>query len=163
MSDIIDDPFAGGISAFGAITDNYFIPFIKGVQGDYDNNTVSVNVLVINSLGMVECWQFVFKANENLEKTVQMMIPPKEALRNKSKPELEKTIGAMLENPKLRKRFRIFFNNEYYPAIIPVRDKMVVLHKAVNGLIKRKAFEPYNLDIVTTTEKLAPEWFTNSD
>jgi len=30
--DIIDDPFAGGISAFGAISDNFFVPFMDGVK-----------------------------------------------------------------------------------------------------------------------------------
>ena len=69
----------------------------------------------------------------------------------------------MLADPHERQRFRIFFNNEYYPAIIPVRDKMVLLHKAVHGLIKRRALMEYNQGIIDATEKLAHEWFINSD
>ena len=163
MSDIVEQPFAGGISAFGAITDNCFVPFIKGVEGDFNNNRVTVNVLVINSLGMVECWRMVLKAKQSLSKSVELMISPKEKLRGKKGKELEKTIANMLDDPHQRQRFRIFFNNEYYPAIIPVRDKMVMLHKAVQGLIKRKALLEYNQEIITVTEKLAKDWFINSD
>ncbi len=163
ISDIVENPFAGGISAFGAITDNCFIPFIKGVEGDFENNRVIVNVLVINSLGMVECWRLVFKANQGLNHSISLMTSPKERLRGKTGKELEKTIAKMLADPHERQRFRIFFNNEYYPAIIPVRDKMVLLHKAVHGLIKRRALMEYNQGIIDATEKLAHEWFINSD
>ncbi len=163
MSDIVEEPFAGGISAFGAITDNYFIPFAKGVEGDFENNKVTVNVLVINSLGLVECWKLALKANQDLKKSIGLMSSPKEELRDKTGAALEKAIGRMLDDHHLRQRFRIFFNNEYYPAIIPVRDKMVLLHKAVNGLIKRKALLEYNKHIIKATEKLAHDWFINSD
>jgi hypothetical protein len=76
---------------------------------------------------------------------------------------LEKAIGTMLEDQHLRRRYRIFFNNEYYPALIPVGNKMVLLHKAVEGLIERGALRQGNREIVEITERLAPEWFINSD
>nr|MBN2277970.1 fructose-bisphosphatase class II [candidate division Zixibacteria bacterium] len=161
--DIVEDPYAGGIGAFGAITDNYFIPFMKGVEIDRENNRIKVHVLVINSLGTVSLWQFVFKTKNSLEHTADLLKSPKEALIDLKGKELEKAIGRMLEDPVARKRFRIFFNNEYYPALIPVRDKMVLLHKAVRGLIERDALKERNLEIVETTERMAPEWFTNSD
>jgi hypothetical protein len=69
----------------------------------------------------------------------------------------------MLADTRLRKRYRIFFNNEYYPALIPVRDKMVVLHKAMRALIERDALKERNLKIIDLTEKLAPEWFIDSN
>jgi len=161
--DIIEDPYAGGISAFGAITDNYFIPSMKGVESNRETGEISVHVLIVNSLGTVELWQMDFKARQSLDRTAELLQSPKEGLLNLKGQELEKSIGKMLEDPVLRKRFRIFFNNEYYPALIPVRDKMVLLHKAVKGLIERDALRERNLDIVETTERLAPEWFINSD
>ncbi|NOY88213.1 MAG: fructose-bisphosphatase class II [FCB group bacterium] len=163
IADIIDDPFAGGVSAFGAITDNYFIPFMEGVKTDESNHRISVNVLLVNSLGMVECWQFSFKCQQSLGQTLELMLSPKEKLDDLSKPELEKAIGEMLQDQKLRKRFRIFFNNEYYPALIPIRNNMVLLHKAVEALIERGALNDKDREIVKITEKLASEWFVNSD
>ncbi|MBN2226701.1 MAG: fructose-bisphosphatase class II [candidate division Zixibacteria bacterium] len=163
ISDIIDDPFAGGISAFAAITDNYFIPFMKGVEVEPDSNRVSLSVLVVNSLGVIQCWQMVFKANNGLKQTIELLRSPKEELDDLRGKELENAIGRMLDDPHLRERYRIFFNNEYYPALIPVRDKMVLLHKAVDGLIERKALRPHNREIIEITERLAREWFINSD
>jgi len=163
ISDIIEDPFAGGISAFGAITDNYYIPFMQGVTTDSENNRINVNVLTINSLGIMECWQMTFKCERGIEHTVKMMVSPKEKFYELSDDKLEQAIGDMLADTKLRKRFRIFFNNEYYPALIPVRDKMVVLHKAMRALIERDALKERNLKIIDITEKLAPEWFMDSN
>ena len=163
ISDIIEDPFAGGISAFGAITDNYYIPFMQGVTADSENNRINVNVLTINSLGIMECWQMTFKCERGIEHTVKMMVSPKEKFYELSDDKLEQAIGDMLADTKLRKRFRIFFNNEYYPALIPVRDKMVVLHKAMRALIERDALKERNLKIIDITEKLAPEWFMDSN
>lgn len=161
--DIIDDPFAGGISAFGAITDNIYIPSMTGVEADKENNRVSVNVLMVNSLGIVQVWQFVVKCLENLDNTIKLMISPKQALQELSGSDLEKAIGSMLEDDRMRQRYRIFFNNEYYPALIPVRDQMVLLHKAVEGLIDRGALRKSNTEIVEITERLASHWFINSD
>jgi len=163
IRDILDDPFAGGISAFGAITDNYFIPFMKGVQVDPENNRISVSVLSVNSLGVVECWQFIFTCNQNIQYTTELMVSPKEELDRLSGNEMENAIGKMLQDEQMRKRFRIFFNNEYYPALIPVRDKMVVLHKAVKALIERGALGEKDREIVTITERLASDWFIPSD
>ncbi len=160
--DIIDDPFAGGISAFGAITDNYFVPIMYGVRSDAATNTISVSVLVVNSLGLVECWQMAFKCSESIENTTRLMISPKEELELLCEGELEKCIANMLQDEKLRRRFQIFFNCEYYPVLIPVRDKMILLHKAIQGLIERGAFNERDREIIQATERLANEWFINT-
>lgn len=163
IHDILDDPFAGGVSAFGAITDNYYIPFMEGVKADPKKDKISVNVLFVNSLGMVECWQMKFKCKESLKHTTELLMSPKEYLEDLSGDKLDKAIGKMLENDRLAKRFWIFFTNEYYPAIIPVRDKMVLLHKAVETLIDRGALNDKDREIVAATERLAKDWFINSD
>lgn len=163
ISDILDDPFAGGISAFGSITDNYYIPFLEGVKADNENNMISVNVLAVNSLGIVECWLMVFKCNNSLKHSTQLMISPKEELETLKGNDLEKTIGGILSDEKKRKRYRLFFNNEYYPALIPVHDKNVLLHKAVETLIERGALNERDREIVKITENLADDWFINSD
>jgi hypothetical protein len=161
--DIVEDPFAGGISAFGAITDNYYLPMAKGVQGNPENNTVDVSVIVINSLGIVQVWQMTFKARQTLAHTIDLLKSPKEAFYDLQGDELERAIGNMLEDPRTSERFRIFFNNEYYPALIPVRDKMVLLHNSIQGLIERDALKERNKEIVEVTERLAGHWFANSD
>lgn len=163
IGDILDDPFAGGVSAFGAITDNYYLPFMEGVTADPAKHLIKVNVLVVNSLGMVECWLMVFKCDHNLDKTLGMIISPKEELEKLSAKELEKAIGKMLEDGRSRKRFRIFLNNEYYPALIPVQNKMVLLHKVVESLAERGAINEVDREIIAITERLAGEWFVESD
>jgi fructose-1,6-bisphosphatase/sedoheptulose 1,7-bisphosphatase-like protein len=163
ISDILDDPFAGGISAFGAITDNYYLPFMKGVTAITDNHQIEVNVLVVNSLGMVECWLMTFQCHRSLEHSIGLMISPKEELERLSGSQLEKAIGRMLEDEDARRRFRIFFNNEYYPALIPVQNKMVVLRHAVESLISRGALNECDREIINATERLAGEWFINSN
>lgn len=161
--DILDDPFAGGISAFGAITDNYYLPFMKGVVANPENGQIDVSVLAVNSLGMVECWLMAFKCNHALEQTSKSMLSPKDELEKLSGAQLEQAIGKMLEGEYSRKRFRIFFNNEYYPALIPVQNKMVLLHNAVDSLIERGALDECDREIIAITERLAKEWFINSD
>lgn len=161
IEDIVEDPFAGGISAFGAITDNYYIPFLKGVTANPDKGTIDVNVLTVNSLGVVEGWMMTFKCQSSYDKTVKLMSSPKDTFVEQSGKELEKTIGNMLADENEHKRFRLFFNNEYYPAIIPIRDKMVLLHRAVETLIDRGALTEKDREIIDITERLAPEWFTN--
>ncbi len=163
VEDIVDDPHAGGISAFGAITDNILIPFMKGVTADVEKKRVRVNTLVVNSLGRVECWQFSFKCKHGVDKTIERIKSPKELLKGLRGKELEKAIGDMLADPHDRKRYRIFFNNEYYPALIPIHDKMVILHRAVEGLIERGALQESNRDIVRITERMASDWFANSE
>jgi fructose-1,6-bisphosphatase/sedoheptulose 1,7-bisphosphatase-like protein len=163
IGDIIDDPFAGGISAFGAITDNYFIPFMEGVKADSENHRISVSVLAVNSLGIVQCWQMSFVCNRSLQHTAKLMMSPKAELEHLSENELVSAVGNMLNDEQMRQRFRIFFNNEYYPALIPVRDKVVLLHKAVEGLIERGALNEKDREIIRTTENLAGNWFVLSD
>jgi hypothetical protein len=163
VSDIIEDPFAGGIAAFGAITDNFYLPSMTGVDANRDKNSIAVNVLVINSLGRVEIWKFVFKAQQSLAQTEQLLASPKEGLSNLNGKDLEKLIGDMLNSQESSERFRIMFNNEYYPALIPTRDRMVLLHKALEGLIERGALEAKDREIVAITQRLRPDWFVNSD
>ena len=160
IEDIVDDPFAGGISAFGAITDNYYLPFIKGVEADKENNKVTVDVLTVNSLGVVQCWHLVFSGKDSLEASLQKMLSPKEKLSGLTGDKLESTIGAMLEDTEANERYHLFFNNEYYPALIPVRHQMFMLHDAVNGLIERGALNKQDKEIIEITERLAPHWFT---
>lgn len=160
IEDIVDDPFSGGISAFGAITDNFYLPFIKGVSADKDNNRVSVSVLTVNSLGVMQCWDLVFSGKDSLEASLKKMLSPKEELKGLRGDKLESAIGAMLNKEKSNERYHLFFNNEYYPALIPVRHQMYMLHHAVDGLIERGALSMQDKEIVDITERLAPHWFT---
>ncbi len=163
VDDIVEDPFAGGISAFGAITDSYFIPAMKGVTFNEEKGDIYVNVLVINSLGVVDLWEMKYTCRDSYQKTARLMTTPKNELEGISGKELEKKIGEMLSDHRQREKFQMFFNNEYYPALIPVYNRAVVLDKALDALIERGALEPADREIVTITQRLAPEWFMNSE
>ena len=157
VRDILEQPFAGGISAFGAITDNIYLPFMKGVERTDDS--VRVWTLVINSLGQMEAWSLTFRAKEGLDQTIRSLASPKEPLQKSSPTALERSIGEVLDDEHARWRYRICFNNEYYPALIPINDRLVMLRGALEGLIARGALSTYDRDIVTVTERLAPDWF----
>ena len=163
INDIVSDPMAGGIAAFGAITDNLYLPFLEGVKIDEESGRIKVNTLVINSLGEIQGALLEFECNSSTEKTRELMDSPKSALRNLEGRKLEKEIGEMLDDERQRERFRLFFNNEYYPALIPVRDKQVLLNRVLGGLIERGAMKQIDREIVDATVRLVPEWFTNSD
>jgi hypothetical protein len=163
IKDILDDPMAGGISAFGAITDNYFIPYLQGVRADSESGRISANVLVVNSIGMVDVWQMVFRCQSSLGQTGALMRSPKSELESLTGIELEQAIGGMLNDQRTRERYLIFFNNEYYPALIPIHDKMVLLQKSVQGLIERGALSEQDREIIHCTQKVAPELFVNSE
>ncbi len=159
ISDILEDPLAGGISAFGAISDNYFYPDLKGVYVEPNGKMIHTNIMVINSLGLVQHWHLVFQCRDSLEETARRFKSPKDAMANLSGKELEKAISGQLDDPVQRARFRMFFINEYYPAIIHVRDKMVILNKAIDGLIERKALIEQDREITKIVQELEPEWF----
>lgn len=161
--DIVEDPMAGGIAAFGAITDNLYLPILEGVKIDNETNRIKVNTLVINSLGEIQCWLLEFECKASVEKTRQLLSSPKAGLKHLEGSELEKRIGQMLGDEREREQFRLFFNNEYYTALIPVRDKQVLLNRVLGGLIERGAMKQIDRDIVDATVRLAPEWFADSD
>ena len=163
IKDILEDPYAGGLAAFGAISDNYFYPDLTGVKTDPEKNLLFVNVMVINSLGLVQHWHMVFQCRHDIADTAHRFNTPKEELLKHTGDELERQIGNLLEDPVGRKRYRLFFINEYYPAIIHVRDKMVLLHRSIKALIERGALQPKDEEICDLTVKLAPEWFAEED
>jgi len=162
IRDILERPFAGGISAFAAISDNYFMPELKGVTIDRGQGLITTNTLMINSLGLMEHWQLTFKCVESLETTARKMISPKALLRDHDKTSVETTVKALADDPVMRFRLKQFFVNEYYPAIIHTSGKMVLLEKTIESLIERGALSEHDREIVKAVGKAVPEWFTGA-
>ena len=125
------------MSVFTAISDNYFLPELKGVQVDRERGLIATDTLMINSLGIMEHWRLVFKCREGIEMTAHLMRSPKMDLVGLSKDELERKIKGMADDPVQRFRLHQFFVNEYYPAIIHTGDQMVLLMKTVESVIAR--------------------------
>lgn len=159
IEDIIDNPFAGGISAFGAITDNFHFPDMRAAAAVPGENLITTDTLVINSLGIVELWRLSFHCRTSVAQTADLLASPKVRLEGLTGRGLEQVITTMLEDSALRRRLRIFFNNEYYPALIPVREKMVLLHRSLEALIARGALQEIDREIVDIVQRCAPEWF----
>jgi len=159
--DLMERPFAGGVSAFCAISDNYFFPPLKGVKIDPNKNLISTNTVMVNSLGNIEHWQLIFKAVYGIKDASKNMQSPKAKLRGREKSEIEKQVQAMADDPKTRFRLKQFFVNEYYPAIIHTDGKMVVLEKTVEALIARGALSKHDRDIVRAVVQFFPEWFAS--
>lgn len=159
--DLMDRPFAGGVSAFSAISDNYFFPPLEGAKIDRKKNLISTNTLMVNSLGNIEHWQLIFKAVDGVKDAAKKMQSPKARLRGRDKSEIEKQVKAMAHDPTMRFRLKQFFVNEYYPAIIHTDGKMVVLEKTVEALIAREALSDYDREIVRAVVEYVPEWFAS--
>ncbi|HPD60896.1 MAG TPA: fructose-bisphosphatase class II [Thermodesulfobacteriota bacterium] len=160
VNDIMENPFAGGVSAFCAISDNYFFPPLEGVNVDREKGLITTNTLMINSLGNLEHWQLIFKCVDGFEVTAKKMRSPKAELRTFDKAKIEDEIKAMAGDEVKRFRLKQFFVNDYYPAIIHTAGKMIVLEKTVEALIARGAFSELDRDIVKAVTKAVPEWFT---
>jgi fructose-1,6-bisphosphatase/sedoheptulose 1,7-bisphosphatase-like protein len=161
VCDLMDEPFAGGVSAFGAISDNYFFPHLQGVKVDRERSLITTNTIMVNSLGNIEHWQLTFKCIEGMEATGKKMQSPKSELRGLDEADIDKQIKAMVDDQLKRFRLKQFFVNEYYPAIIHTDGKMVVLENTVEGLIARGALSEYDRAIVKAVVKDVPEWFTS--
>jgi fructose-1,6-bisphosphatase/sedoheptulose 1,7-bisphosphatase-like protein len=162
LNDIMERPFAGGVSAFTAISDNYFLPQLEGVQIDRDKGLITTNTLMINSLGNVEHWQLIFRCIEGLEVTARKMSSPKAELHELDRDTIERHIKVTADNEVGRLRLKQFFVNEYYPAIIHTGNKVVVLGKTIEALIARGALSERDREIVKATVNAIPEWFTSA-
>jgi len=162
VNDLMENPFAGGVSAFCAISDNYFLPQLEGVKIDREQGLITTNTLMINCLGNIEHWQLSFKCVEGFETTAKKIQSPKSELRNLEKAQIEKQVKDMVNNETDRFRLKHFFINEYYPAIIHTGSKMVVLEKTIESMIDREAFSEHDRDIVKAVVRAAPEWFTSA-
>ncbi len=162
VSDIMERPYAGGMSAFCAISDNYFLPQLEGVKIDRERGLITTHTLMINSLGNIEHWQLLFRCAEGFAATSKRMTSPKTDLRELDKDKIEAHIKFMADDEVARLRLKQFFVNEYYPAIIQSGGKMLVLEKTIEALIDREALSAHDRDIVRTIVGALPEWFTSA-
>ncbi|HUT52962.1 MAG TPA: fructose-bisphosphatase class II [bacterium] len=160
IRDILEHPFAGGVSAFSAISDNYFLPELKGASLDREKCTITTNTLMINSLGMMEHWRLTFKCVEGMDATARKMASPKAVLRGLGHDGLGDKIKDMADDATALFRLKQFFINEYYPAIIHTGGKMVLLEKTIETLIARNALSEQDREIVRAAVRIIPEWFT---
>jgi fructose-1,6-bisphosphatase/sedoheptulose 1,7-bisphosphatase-like protein len=162
VDDIMEKPFAGGVSAFCAISDNYFLPQLQGVMIDRENGLIDTDTLMINSLGNIEHWHLSFKCTYGIDATAKKMTSPKSALINHETLNMERAIKDMSSDEMQRFRLKLFFINEYYPAIIHTSGKMAVLEKTIESLIARDALSEQDQEIVKAVVKAVPEWFISS-
>jgi len=162
VDDLMENAFAGGVSAFSAISDNYFLPQLEGVTIDHKRGVITTNTLMINSLGNIEHWQLRFRCIEGIETTAKKMRSPKAEFRELDRSQIEGRVKDMASAETARVRLKHFFVNEYYPAIIHTGNKMVVLGNTIESMIQRGVFSEYDRDIVKAVVKAAPEWFTSA-
>ncbi len=161
LEDIMDNPFAGGVSAFCSISDNYYLPQLKGIVIDEGSGLITTNTLMVNSLGNVKHWQLTFKCVEGFEVTVEKMKSPKHKLCGQNRSVIEKEIAKMAGNLVDRFKLRQFFVNEYYPAIVHTTGKLALLNQTIDAMIERKTLNENDRMIVDSVLKILPEWFVS--
>jgi len=162
IRDILERPFGGGVSAFSAISDNYYLPGLEGVSVDEERGLIATNTLMINSLGVAEHWRLTFRCRDGLAAAAAKMRSPKTELRDLDNDKLQAAVKAMVADEVRRFRLRLFFINEYYPAIIHTGGKMVLLKNTIEALIERKALSERDRELVRAVTAAAPEWFTSA-
>jgi fructose-1,6-bisphosphatase/sedoheptulose 1,7-bisphosphatase-like protein len=155
IDDIMEQPFAGGVSAFCAISDNYFLPQLEGVKVNREQGVIRTHTLMINSLGNVEHWTLVFKCIHGFERTAKRMASSKKQLRELDKAQMEKKVKAMADDEVERFRLKQFIVNEYYPAIIHTGGK-------VEAMALRQVYSEHDKEIVRAVVRAIPEWFTSA-
>jgi len=159
IDDILERPFAGGVAAFGAITDNYIYPDLKGVSWNSEEKTATAHVLVVNSLGVTEHWEMVFTSSSGIDSLQYRLFAPKIKLFQMDSEEMHSALAKALQNDLDRERIRIMFQNEYYPAMIPIADKMIILNRSINTLMERGVFTEKDEEFVKLIIEMVPEWF----
>lgn len=163
MRDLAEAPLAGGVAAFCAISDNLFLPLLRGAKVDRERELVTTHTLAVNSLGQVEHWELRFACVEGLAATLARLRSPKQALvEGGAAGSLLARVRAMLGDEVHRFRLRTFFVNEYYPAIIHVNGKMAVLERTVEALIQRGALSEHDRAIVRAVLEAEPGWFMSA-
>ena len=99
INDILERPFAGGVSAFSAISDNFYFPGLEGVKVDREKGTITTNTIMINSLGVIEHWRLTFKCKFGVEDTAKRMASPKGLVRELKKNQIEDLLKQMSQDP----------------------------------------------------------------
>ncbi len=159
VDDIAEHPLAGGVAAFGAISDSAFLTPLAGVRVDHERALLTVDVLVVNSLGQLQHWRLGLRCKDGVEASAARMRSPKRALLEGDRAQLAARVGAMAEDPAERLRLRQLFVNEYYPAIVHSDGRMVVLEGTVAALIARGALSEHDRAIVRAVTEVMPRWF----
>jgi hypothetical protein len=160
IEDILERPFAGGVSAFGAISDNDFYPRLRGVEVDEEGDRFTVHTLSVNCLGVTLHWEMTFRCPDGLDAARERLRSPKERLaRAAERNELDGTIRRMLDDPRERERLRICVNNEFYPGFIRTAGRRVILRRTFDALVKRGALAERDLRILDAVARAEPGWF----
>ena len=161
IDDIMERPFAGGVSAFGAISDNLYYPPMRGVGIDDAAGMIRVHVLAIDSLGVTKHWDLTFRCLDGIAATRERMRSPKEALVGLTDRALATELGRWLADDAASERMRIFVNNEFYPGLIRQGARRVILRRSIDGLVERGALSAHDRDILELVRRAAPEWFVS--
>jgi hypothetical protein len=161
IDDILEEPYAGGISAFGAISDNVYYPPMTGARANEAAGTIRVHVLSIDSLGVTKHWDLTFICRNGVAATRELMRSPKAALLGLDDTALAGSLDQQLSDPAASERLRIFVNNEFYPGLIRQGARRIVLERSIDALVERGALTEHDRKILGLVRRASPNWFVN--
>ena len=85
IADILERPFAGGVSAFSAISDSFYLPQLEGVKVDKDKGTDHHQYFGDQLARSNRALGLIFKCKDGLEATAKKMASPKALVREMKK------------------------------------------------------------------------------
>lgn len=160
IEDVVEEPFAGGIAAFGGITDNLHFPGLQGVNIDDKKGELEVYVLTVECTGITKIWTMVFSCAGSIDQLKDRMMPYISLFRQLDKKDMRKTINDLLQVEERRAELRIAFYNDFYPFTrLLGGDRFEIFKETFMSLVENGTHMEKDVEIVETIRHMAPEWF----
>jgi len=141
-----------GVAAFGAITDNWHLPYHDATVLGKD--FAQVDVLKIGASGAVLLRRFVFGLEQSVRETADLFRPILIRLAAVDDEDLRGELKRVLERPATAEGLRDEFGTAYPDIFTPTPEgKMKLIPEKVETLSKR------DRKLLKELEKIVPDWF----
>ncbi len=143
-----------GVAAFGAIWDNWHLPYHDGVR--LGNGFAEVEVLKIGASGAVLLRRFVFTFEQANAETAELFRPILIRLAGVDPRDLRGEIRNILKNDTLSRALRDEFGTAYHDVFtLTPEGRMVINQDAVDRNLAEQ-----DKVLVKELQDLAPDWFS---
>lgn len=170
LEEAFGNPFADGIAAFGAITDNYSVAADlsagRGLLGvEFGIEGVKAHALEISPNGRAEILHAVYDYAQDRAATEALLTPHVTTLLGlKSENEIEMRVAQMLKENELRLKTEL--GQDYYLALSVEADRFMIdneTYKSLREKGKNQRFTEADDAIIAAVKNQRPEWFLEAD
>jgi fructose-1,6-bisphosphatase/sedoheptulose 1,7-bisphosphatase-like protein len=141
-----------GVAAFGAITDNWHLPYHQGVK--LGNGFAEVDVLKIGASGAVLLRRLVFTFDQSNKETAELFRPVLIRLSKVNEKDLRGELRNISSNTALSDGLKDEFQTAYYDTfILTPEGKMSMIPETLKELAGR------DQQLVQEMREIFPDWF----